>query len=107
MYVKDNQPQLCEDIVTLFAEPQVVAETLTTAQSIDAGHGRIELRRLTASSALVDYTPWPGLQQVFQLKRTITDKKSRRQREQDRLRRHRPTRNKPMPLACSGSRASI
>jgi len=82
MYVKDNQPQLCEDIVTLFAEPQVVAETFTTAQSIDAGHGRIELRRLTASSALVDYTPWPGLQQVFQLERTITDKKSGRQRHE-------------------------
>lgn len=82
MCVKDNQPELCEDIVTLFAEPQVVADTLTTSQSVDAGHGRIEVRRLTASSALVDYTPWPGLQQVFQLERIITNKKTGHQRHE-------------------------
>lgn len=76
MVVKANQPQLQEDIVTLFQEPQVVAETLTTARSVDAGHGRIEERRLTASWALQDYTDWPGQQQVFQLERTITIKKT-------------------------------
>jgi predicted transposase YbfD/YdcC len=82
MAVKDNQPQLCEDIMTLFGEPQVVADTLTTSLSVDAGHGRIEVRRLTASSALVGYTPWPGLQQVFQLERTITIKKTGHQRHE-------------------------
>jgi len=76
MCVKSNQPQLHEDIVTLFHEPQVVAETLTTARSLDAGHGRIEERCLTASCALLGYTDWPGHQQVFQLERTITIKKT-------------------------------
>jgi predicted transposase YbfD/YdcC len=82
MFVKDNQPQLREDIATLFQEPQVVAETLTTARTLDLGHGRIEERRLTASWALIGYTDWPGLQQVFQLERTITLKKTGQQRHE-------------------------
>ena len=82
LIAKENQPQLCADIRTLFEEPQVVQETLTQATSIDLGHGRIEVRRLIASSALVDYTPWPGLQQVFQLERTITIKKTGQRRHE-------------------------
>jgi predicted transposase YbfD/YdcC len=82
MFVKDNQPQLREDIATLFQEPQMVAETLTTSRTLDAGHGRIEERRLTASSALIGYTDWPGLQQVFQLERKITIKKTGQQRHE-------------------------
>lgn len=82
MLVKDNQPQLREDIATLFQEPQVVAETLTTARTCDPGHGRIEERCLTASWALLGYTDWPGLQQVFQLERTITIKKTGQQRHE-------------------------
>ncbi len=76
MIVKENQPQLHEDIATLFSEAQVVAETLTQARTVDSGHGRIEERCLTASTALVGYTDWPGMQQVFRLERTVTIKKS-------------------------------
>jgi predicted transposase YbfD/YdcC len=76
LIVKANQPGVYDDIQTLFQEPQVVCETLTQATSLDLGHGRIELRRLTASSALRDYTAWPGLEQVFQIERTITIKKT-------------------------------
>jgi predicted transposase YbfD/YdcC len=82
LIAKENQPQLCDDIRTLFQEPQVVRETLTQATSVDLGHGRIEVRTLIASSALVGYTPWPGLQQVFQLERTITIKKTRQRRRE-------------------------
>jgi predicted transposase YbfD/YdcC len=76
MIVKENQPQLREDIATLFREPQVVAETLTQARTVESGHGRIEERCLTASTALVGYTDWPGIQQVFRLERTVTIKKT-------------------------------
>lgn len=76
LIAKDNQPNLRDDIATLFQEPQVVQDTLTQASTLDLRHGRIEQRRLTASSALVGYTPWPGLQQVFQIERTITVKKT-------------------------------
>jgi predicted transposase YbfD/YdcC len=44
LIAKENQPQLCDDIRTLFQEPQVVRETLTQATSVDLGHGRIEVR---------------------------------------------------------------
>lgn len=32
----------------------------------DIRHGRIETRILTTSAALVDFSDWPGLRQVFQ-----------------------------------------
>jgi len=82
MPVKENQPQLYEDIATLFQEPRMVAETLTYAQTVHLGHGRIEERRLTASTALVGYTQWPGLQQVFRLERRVTHKKSGQRRHE-------------------------
>ena len=76
MLVKGNQPELLADIQLLFQERQVVAETLTATETVDLGHGRIEVRCLTASSALVDYLDWPGLQQVFEIERTVTRKRS-------------------------------
>lgn len=42
------------------------------ASSWDAGHGRREQRRLTASTELVGYTDWPGVHQVFRIERQIT-----------------------------------
>ena len=76
MLVKGNQPDLLADIRLLFQERQVVAETLTATETVDLGHGRIEVRRLTASNALVDYLDWPGLQQVFEIERTVTCKRT-------------------------------
>ncbi len=74
---KANQPTLCDDIATLFAEPQVVAETITRTQRIDLHGSRIEVRRLQAASALTaEYTGWPGLQQVFRLERCRIDKRT-------------------------------
>jgi len=76
MLVKGNQPDMRADIRLLFQERHVVAETLTATATVDLGHGRIEVRRLTASSALVDYLAWPGLQQVFEIERTVTRKRT-------------------------------
>ncbi len=42
MVVKENQPQLREDIATVFALPPIVGETRTVAETVDCGHGRIE-----------------------------------------------------------------
>jgi hypothetical protein len=66
VFVKVNQPQLREDIATLFQAPQMVAEMYTTARTLCPGHGHTEERHLTASWALVGYTDWPGLKRVFQ-----------------------------------------
>jgi predicted transposase YbfD/YdcC len=82
MLVNGNQPQLQHDIAVVFQEPHQVAETMATAETVDSGHGRIEPRRLTASSALVGYRDWPGLAQVFQLERGVTLKTSTGQRHE-------------------------
>ena len=82
MLVKGNQPQLQHDIQLVFHETHLLAETMATAETVDSGHGRLEQRRLTASSALVGYSDWPGLAQVFQLERGVLMKKSGEQRHE-------------------------
>ena len=44
-----------------------------TARTVDIGHGRIEQRNITTSEALVGYSDWPGLAQVFELGRHVMD----------------------------------
>ena len=75
MVVKDNQPQLLADVQAVFSAPPP-GDHQTIAQSVDCGHGRVERRRLTASSALAEYTDWPGLHQVFRLERHTILKKT-------------------------------
>ena len=73
--VKNNQPQLCQDIATLF-EPEHCVKGFSPAvqdfhphTTIEKGHGRIERRTLTASGALKGYLDWPSAEQVFKLER--------------------------------------
>jgi predicted transposase YbfD/YdcC len=82
MVVKANQPQLREDIATVFALPPIAAESRTVAQTVDGGHGRIEQRRLETSNVLVGYSDWPGLAQVFHLERQVVSKKTGEVREE-------------------------
>jgi predicted transposase YbfD/YdcC len=74
--VKDNQPTLREDIDLVFAHADKLADTITTAQTTDQHGGRIETRRLQASTALQGYTDFPGHQQVLELRRTVTNKRT-------------------------------
>lgn len=75
--VKDNQPELRQDIEDLFVpEPNelgtgVLPTDFTTARTLEKGHGRIEERVLTTSSMLQDYSRWPYLAQVFKLECTV------------------------------------
>lgn len=69
MPVKDNHPQLVADISLLFDCPDGFEDTFTTHQTVDKAHGRIEIRKITASDALREYTHWPGLKQVFVIER--------------------------------------
>ena len=74
--VKENQPALREDIALVFNEAKLLQDTITEARTVDQHGGRIEERRLRASTALSGYTDWPGHQQVLEVERTITDKAS-------------------------------
>jgi hypothetical protein len=76
MVVKENQPPLHEDIATVFADPASLVGTSTTAQTENRGHGRLERRTLTLTTALADYLTWPGQQQVFPLVRTRINRRT-------------------------------
>jgi predicted transposase YbfD/YdcC len=85
--VKDNQPELQQDIELLFT-PEVTRPghgvlplDFTTARRVEKGHGRLEERVLTVSSLLHDYSTWPYLAPVFKLERTVIDGRRRQTKE--------------------------
>ena len=65
MIAKDNQRKLKADIELVFTLPPW-GDTQASIRKVDIGHGRIESRNLTTSKALVGYSDWPGLAQVFE-----------------------------------------
>jgi len=73
--VKENQPQLYKNIQALFAPdyPQPgfgkIQTDFLTAQKVNKGHGRLEIRTITTSEMLNPYVAWPGLAQVYRLER--------------------------------------
>jgi predicted transposase YbfD/YdcC len=73
--VKENQDRLLEDIELLFSPESCVPgfspshKDFRTATTREKGHGRLERRRLTASSQLTGYLSWPHAEQVFRLER--------------------------------------
>ncbi len=73
MVVKENQPTLHADIALAFADPALLVGTSTSATTQDRGHGRLERRTLTLTTALADYLAWPNHQQVFHAIRTRTN----------------------------------
>src|SRR5438552_12886839 len=79
MIVKDNQPKLRTDIELVFALPPT-GDRQEAARTVDVGHGRIEQRNLTTSEALVGYSDWPGLAQVFELGRHVILQKTGEER---------------------------
>ena len=79
MIVKENQPQLRADIELVFTLPPV-GDYQATTRTVDVGHGRIEQRKLTTSEALVGYSDWPGLAQVFELGRHVMFPKTGQER---------------------------
>src|SRR5262245_4489216 len=79
MIVKENQPHLRADIALVFTLPPVGARQ-ARAQTVDLGHGRIEQRNRTTSAALVGYSAWPGLAQVFELGRHVVCPKTGKER---------------------------
>jgi len=76
MIVKDNQHELLDDVKTTFTGPFSWMLRKTCDRTLDAGHGRIEERCLTASDELPHYMDWPGLKQVFMVERSTIIKKT-------------------------------
>lgn len=79
MIVKDNQPQLKADIELVFTLPPA-GDCQESVRTVEVGHGRVETRNLTTSEALVGYSDWPGMAQVFELGRHVITKKTGKER---------------------------
>lgn len=76
MVVKENQPTLYEDIALAFTHDQQLQDTMRQAEQTTQHGNRIEERRLRTSTALEGYLEWPGHEQVLELVRTVTDKRT-------------------------------
>ena len=76
MVVKENQAELLNWIRSLFDDPIWLRELPDEVETIDIGHGRVEVRRLRASSALSGSNLWPGIEQVYEIRRVVIKKKS-------------------------------
>jgi len=76
--VKDNQPELRDAIMTLFALPPP-SEAIRQVVSRTRHGDRQEVRTLTCSAALVGYGDWPYLGQVCRVERQVTHKGQTRQ----------------------------
>src|SRR5262245_21706212 len=55
---------------------------MTASATVDSGHGRLEQRRLTASTALLGARDWPWLAQMVYPERHVTLQKSGAQRQE-------------------------
>jgi predicted transposase YbfD/YdcC len=73
--VKENQPQLYQDIEHLFAPDQPkpgfgkITTDFVSATKVNYGHGRLEKRTIQTSAMLNEYSDWPSLGQVYRLER--------------------------------------
>jgi predicted transposase YbfD/YdcC len=74
LIAKGNQPTLRDDLQLFFSEPPADCRDWRTARSGDFGHGRLEIRKLVASTELNELLvdKWTGVAQVFRLVRTVT-----------------------------------
>jgi predicted transposase YbfD/YdcC len=79
MIVKEHQPKLRAEIELVFTLPPM-GDRQETTRTVDIGHGRIEQRNLTTSTALVGSSDWPGLAQVFELGRHVLRQKTQADR---------------------------
>jgi predicted transposase YbfD/YdcC len=77
--VKDNQSSLRAEIEAAFEIEEgktalkAMKNDFSRAETIEKGHGRIEQRRLVATSLLKGYLQWPSLEQVFKIEREIEE----------------------------------
>ena len=72
--VKNNHPTLYADLTTYFADPHA---SFQQGSSVDLHRGRIEKRCIRVSTEMNAYlTDWPLTQQVAELTRTVTVRKT-------------------------------
>jgi predicted transposase YbfD/YdcC len=76
LVVKDNQPQLLEDIEISFLDHWWLRDTISQGSLTDQHGNRTHQWELKASTLLEGYSSWPGLRQVLKLERAVSNKRS-------------------------------
>lgn len=87
--IKDNHKNLAEEIRSYFHKIQRDQPTLISEyEEVDAGHGRIEIRRcqtLSADSWITELQEWVSVQTVVLLERTRINKKSGKEEKEQQI----------------------
>ena len=73
--VKKNQPQMYQDLVDFFDDPDAEQEEWQYAKKVQKGHGRLERREIWSSTQMNEWfeTEWAGVAQVFRLRRNVKE----------------------------------
>ena len=73
--VKKNQPQMYQDLVDFFDDPDAEQEEWQYSKQAHKGHGRLERRELWASTQMNAWfeTQWDVVAQVFRIRRQVQD----------------------------------
>lgn len=76
LIAKLNQPQLYADLQLYFEDRQADRRDWQSATTCSKGHGRLEVRQITTSTALNAYfeRDWADVAQVFRIERRISKK---------------------------------
>ncbi len=71
--VKKNQPQMYEDLVDFFDDPDAEQEEWQYSKRVPKRHGRLEIREIWSSTQMNEWleTEWVGVAQVFRLRRYV------------------------------------
>ena len=79
--VKKNQPQMYQDLVDFFEDPEAEHQDWQYSKSVQKGHGRLELREIWSSTQMNEWfeTEWAGVAQVFRLRRHVKDSDKERE----------------------------
>lgn len=73
--VKKNHPEMYQDLVDFFEDPEAEQAEWRYAQAVQKGHGRLEVRELWSSTQMNEWfeTEWAGVAQVFRLHRQVKE----------------------------------
>jgi predicted transposase YbfD/YdcC len=73
--VKKNQPQMYQDLLDFFEDPEAEQQEWGYHKQVQKGHGRLEVRELWSSTQMNEWfeIEWAGLAQVFRLRRKVKD----------------------------------
>lgn len=76
LIVKNNHPQMRQDLIDFFEDPNAEQGEWSSQKTVQKGHGRLEVREIWTSTQMNDWfeIEWAGIAQVFRLRRQVTTK---------------------------------